>query len=86
MCVIGSSLGNLCDRSDRSETSDLVPQTVHKDGHTLGQLGREGVANGRHNLTHARDGSLLHLLVNVRCLEALKGRGVDGQDKRLVVE
>ena len=71
--VILDLLCDLSDCSDRSETGDLVPQAIDKDGHALGQLGSERVTNGGHDLPHAGDGSLFHLLVYVSCFETLQG-------------
>ena len=48
---------------------DLVLESVQEDGEAAGQVALETVSKVSHNLTHAGDGSLLHLLVNILCLK-----------------
>ena len=80
------SLGDLCDGPDSRQSGDLILQAVDKERDTLRQLLRESVTDRGHHLAHARDGPLLDLLINVSCLETLKGRVVDGKNVRMVVE
>ena len=78
------SLGNLSDGSNSSEPRDLVSQSVHEDGHALRQLQPffQRVTHAGHDLPHADDGSLLHLLVHVGSTQPLQRGRVDRKDKR----
>ena len=80
------SLGNLCDGPDSRQTGDLILQAVDEDGDTLREFLCESVADRGHHLSHASDGTLLHLLIDVSCLETLQGRVVNGKNIRMVVK
>ena len=83
--LISFSPHNESDGSDRGETGDLVPESVHEDGHALCKLLLQAVSQTGHHLAHACDGPLLHLLVYVRCLQPPKSRLIDLQHKWLKV-
>ena len=56
---------------------DFISQSVQEDWQTVGQELLETVSQVRHDLPHAGDGSLLHLLVNVLRLESGEAALVD---------
>ena len=56
---------------------DFISQSVQEDWQTVGQELLKTVSQVRHDLTHAGDGSLLHLLVNILRLESGEAALVD---------
>ena len=57
--------GNHRQRLHGRQAGDLVPQAVQQDREADGQLRLQVVAQLTDQLTHAADGTLLHLLVDV---------------------
>ena len=81
----GTLPNNKRDGSDRGQTSNLILESVNKDGHTLSELLLQTISQTGHHLSHARNGSLLHLLVNICCLQSPQSCLVDLHHKWLEI-
>ena len=63
VCLLGA--GDESEGFDGCESCDFILQTIVEDGQTSWELWLEMVSKMSNNSSHAGDGSLLNLLVNV---------------------
>jgi hypothetical protein len=66
---------------DCSKTCHLVEQSIHKDWQANLQLLCERIAHVRDDLTHACDGALLHLLINLGRAQLLQCPRIEMRDE-----
>jgi hypothetical protein len=71
---------------DSGESCDFVAQPVQEYGQAGGQLGLQVVAQVADDLAHARDGTLLDLLVYVGSTQALQSALIEFSSERLEVK